>query len=94
MRKIEKAMCEAVNARMNWSCGNTQVKMLNGDLIVSLHGNEIFCIVDGVKYFSLAGWNTPTTRSRLHAFGVGVTQKNFKPVYNGKVIEDNVWYQI
>lgn len=94
MRKIEKAMCDAINARMNWSCGNTRVDVFNDEVSVILHGNCIFRIVDGVKYFSLAGWNTTTTRSRLHALGVGVTQKNFKPVYNGQVIEDNVWYQI
>jgi len=94
MRKIEKAMCEAVQMRTNWSESNTIVKVFGDEVTVYLHGNAIYRVVDGVQYFTLAGWNTPTTRSRLHALGVGVTQKNFQPVYNWQVIEDNVWIKL
>lgn len=94
MRKIEKAMCEAVQMRTNWSESNTIVEVFGDEVTVYLHGNAIYRVVDGVKYFTLAGWNTPTTRSRLHALGVPVTQKHFAPMYNGVEIDSTRWYNV
>ena len=70
MRKIEEAMCAAVRSRKNWQSGNTRVENFNGEITVYLHGNAIYRIIDGVKYWTFAGWPTQTTKSRLRAFGV------------------------
>lgn len=71
MRKIENAMCEAIKNRTNWKEINTRVEVFNGDEItVYLHENAIFRIIDGVKYWTFAGWPTKTTKSRLRALGI------------------------
>jgi len=70
MRKIEQAMCEAIKSRTNWRSDNTRVENFNGEVTVFLHGNAIFRIIDGVKYWTFAGWPTHTTKSRLRALGV------------------------
>ena len=101
MRKIESAMCAAVKEHRYWKSGNTEVNVRYDYLgcihvEVRLHGNLIWKYneAEDVKEFTLAGWNTNTTRSRLNALGVGVYQKNFKPMYNGKEIDKNEWYNI
>ena len=85
MRKIEEAMCAAVRARKNWEESNTRVEVFNGEVTVYLHGNAIFRIVDGVKYWTFAGWPTMTTKSRLRA--LGVDYKNNARDYSG------LWYK-
>lgn len=68
-------MCEAVNSRTNWKLQNTEVNVFNGEEVtVYLHGNAIFRIVDGIKYWSFAGWPTRTTKSRLRALGIDYKQ--------------------
>lgn len=98
MRNIERNVVTAVNNRFNYKSGNTRVEVRNNegvkDVFVYLHGNLIYQIVNNVAFFTLAGWNTPTTRSRLHALGVGVNQKNFAPIYNGVEIDANRWYNV
>lgn len=101
MRQIEKAMCAAVKARKNWQSGNTRVESRraeNGGIetFVYLHGNKIYEEYENLsgcyeKYFSIAGWNTPTTRSRLRALGVSIRQKNYTPIYNGDAISSTAW---
>ena len=84
MRKIEEAMCAAVKARTNWASGNTTVKNAgNGLMFVYLFDNLIATISGTVGSFTLAGWNTKATRSRLRALGV----KDFK-----QVKDDECWY--
>lgn len=63
MRKIEVNMINAILAGKNWRQDNTSYE--NG--VVKLHGNAIARKVDGMWQFTLAGWNTPTTRSRVSA---------------------------
>lgn len=94
MRVIENRMLQAVRNRRNFSNGNTVVRVENGDVRVYLHGNLIFQNVGGVESFTLAGWNTVTTRSRLNALGVYVSQKNWQPIYDGKVIKSWEWYTV
>lgn len=102
MRQIEKAMCAAVKARFNWHCSNTEVKVEGNSVKVYLHGNLIYKEnIAGVAAFTLAGWNSNTTRSRLKALGVHVRSKNFAPqVYkNGEWIDirsndSNEWYMV
>lgn len=93
MRNIE-AMLAAVCKRANWKCSNTNVEVFNDELSVILHGNYIYRIVDGVKWFTLAGWDTLTTRNRLRALGVDLKRKNGKTCYNGIEIDSNKWYNV
>ena len=98
MRKIEQAMCAAVKERRNWSCGNTRVQVRDGGnwVKVFLFDNLIFtdCQESGERRFTLAGWNSNTTRSRLNALGCDVAQRNWLPYHNGKQIDKNKWYII
>ena len=83
MKKNENEMCAAVAAHVNWKSDNTRVEIFNGELSVILHGNYIYRVIDGVKWFSLAGWDTQTTRSRLRALGVELTSKGGERYHNG-----------
>lgn len=100
MRKIEEAMCAAVKEHRNWKNGNTEVKVYKiGDFMhtrVYLHGNIIWMWneAEDIAEFTLAGCNTNTTRSRLNALGVGVTQRNWLPYYNGHEICSDAWYVV
>lgn len=95
MKQIEKAMINAIRERKNWRNSNTAVDVAFGGIIVTLHGNNIFAIhPDGKKEFTLAGWNTSTTRSRLRALGVNVSQRDWSAYYNGKHINVSEWYEI
>lgn len=70
MRKIESQMLAALRARKkHWASGNTQVNCASdGNWDVTLHGNCIaYGLPDDSMYVSLAGWPTPTTRSRVSA---------------------------
>ena len=81
MRKIEEAMCAAVKERIDWRGGNTTVKNDgSGFMFVFLHDNLIATISGTVGSFTLAGYDTKTTRSRLRALGV----KDFNQVKNKK----------
>ena len=102
MRKIEEQMVAAIKARKNFKSGNTEVKMTRNEYLctftsmVYLHGNLIAKISFGpdnvVAQFTMAGWNTNTTRSRLNALGVGISQCNWAPYHNGKAISSKGWY--
>ena len=97
MRKIEETMCAAVKARMNYKSGNTEVVISDGGskAAVYLHGNKIYMeSSEGWAWFSLCGWNTSTTRSRLNALGVHVYQRNWMPYYNGEEISSKEVYKI
>ena len=94
MRTIEKKMIAAVNGRHSMKQNNTTVTVNNGVVLVRLHGNLIYKVENGRAFFTLAGWNTTTTRSRLNALGVGVSQKNYLPYRNGAVISSFEWYEV
>lgn len=96
MRKVEEDMVTAVITYTSWRLRNTSVEVNGGTVIVSLHGNPIFKkdINTGSAQFTLAGWDTNTTRSRLRALGVGVYRKDGLPHYKDTPIEDNVWYKV
>ena len=68
-RKIEDQMIAAIRAGKTFKSGNTEViPSANGATEVKLHGNTIIRYVPTVGWeWSLAGWNTPTTRSRINA---------------------------
>lgn len=96
MRKIEEQMAQAVDQGRNWTSGNTQVQAMHGGRVeVRLHGNLIAQRNDRFSplRFTLAGWNTPTTRSRLNALGAGVyTRKGQAYVPGGVAIADDQWF--
>lgn len=72
MRKIEEAMVRAVRTRTSRKFGNTEVRCQAGRIVVLLHGNRIAECRDHQWYFCLAGWPTPTTRSRINALAQGL----------------------
>ena len=94
MRAIEKKMVQALQSKRNFHESNTCVECDNNNTYVYLFGNCIYKVVNGKAYFTLAGWNTSTTRSRLNALGVGVTQKDWTPYWNGERISLNSWYKV
>ena len=94
MRGIDKQMSAAVAGRINWGMGNTCVIINSNGLEVRLHGLLIYQEKDGVKYFTLAGWDTPTTRTRLRALGVDIKRVGGKTYYDGSVVDKNEWYAV
>lgn len=109
MRKIEQLMVAAVRRSYEsgvvgwkWKSGNTSVEVhAPGRVSVYLHGNPIALLGADDMSFTLAGWNTPTTRSRLNALfrafapGASVFQRNFKPFavtkWIAREIDANEW---
>ena len=60
MRKVTEQIKEAFERRQSKKVGNTRTD----GMTVWLHGNPIVKRdADGLVRWSLAGWNTPTTRS-------------------------------
>lgn len=92
MRKIERDMIAAIRAGKSRSLGNTSVECSTvhnspegASWAVRLHGNLIAQVfAGGPLNFTLAGWPTPTTRSRINALcrefgaGAGVWQSKGK----------------
>ena len=87
-RKIEDAMIAAIRAGENFKQGNTEVVQISDHVYyfdhaeVRLHGNVIARVMNNGAdgKWTLAGWNTATTRSRINAlvrafnWDVGVRQ--------------------
>ena len=98
MRQIERAMCAAVEAHQNWHLDNTEVKVEGDNVKVYLHGNLIYKKQGGVTSFTLAGWNSNTTRSRLRALSVSVRCRDNTPQMdvNGECVDirSNEWYNV
>lgn len=91
MRNIEQKVCAAFVCKERAAQGNT---MTDGEHLY-LHGNLIAWHVGDRIMGTLAGWNTPTTRSRLNAVmhfakssKRGFSQKDFEPYFDGLKIND------
>ena len=73
MRKIERNMLRAIDARRNWREGNTEVTVKDGLISVRLHGNLIAAGDNSGKLYAnmvtFNTWPTRTTASRLRALG-------------------------
>lgn len=71
MRKIETLMVTAIKNGHTLHRDNTIVTIGNygyGNITsVMLHGNVIAKLGKRLEYITLAGWDTQTTKSRLHA---------------------------
>lgn len=69
MKKIEKNMIAAIEAKKNMNESNTAVIVNKHGVFVRLYNTIIFALVKGRRYYSDGGWNTVTTATRLHALG-------------------------
>lgn len=93
MRKITQQIADAFNECRSLKIDNTKTDGLNvwlfGKKIIS-HGG-----IDNILVFTLAGWNTLTTRERLNGIlPISVTTKKGQAYFNGNPIEDNEWYEV
>ncbi|MAJ24658.1 MAG: hypothetical protein CMP36_04020 [Rickettsiales bacterium] len=92
MRKVTQQIKKAFENRQAKTVGNTHT---DGNT-VWLHGNAIVKRdASGFVIWSLAGWNTPTTRERVNGIvNAGVHQVNFEPVLNGHKIHPSDWFAV
>ena len=92
MRKVTHQIKQAFESRQPLTVGNTRT---DGNT-VWLHGNAIIKRdASGFVIWSLAGWNTPTTRERVNGIvNAGVHQVNFEPVLNGHIINPSDWFAV
>ena len=90
MRKVTEKIKQAFDQGKSLKVGNTET---DGQT-VWLHGNAIVKRDGwGVVEWSLAGWNTPTTRERVNGIAnAGVYQYKFEPVLNGQEINPSDWF--
>lgn len=106
MRVIEAKMAAAALTGSSMRSGNTEVTTRTREdgariTTVYLHGNMI--AQNGTLAgwgFRLAGWNTPTTRSRVNALlqGLGVPGRVYsvkgQAHFNGKPINHHDWVHV
>ena len=90
MRKVTAQIKAAFEQGTSLKVGNTETD----GKTVWLHGNAIVKRdLDGLVRWSLAGWNTPTTRERVNGIAnAGVCQLKFEPVLNGQEIDSSDWF--
>ncbi len=87
MRKITNKVSEAFKNGESISSGNTAVVVDSDSTMIILHGNRIVLKNSEGIFFSLCGWNTPTTRERLQAAGISISQSKFMAVTNQDVAD-------
>ena len=90
MRKVTQQIKQAFEQGKSLKVGNTKTD----GKTVWLHGNAIVKRdPDGLIRWSLAGYNTPTTRERVNGIAnAGVHQVKFEPVLNGEEIDPYDWF--
>ena len=90
MRKVTAQIKEAFEQGKPLKVGNTETD----GKTVWLHGNAIVKRdPDGLVRWSLAGWNTPTTRERVNGIvNAGVRQFQGEPIFNGEEINSSDWF--
>lgn len=91
MRKVTQQIKSAFEAGESKTVSNTRTDGAS----IWLFGHEIVRTVDGEIQFTLAGWNTPTTRERLQAVVSVRTCKGQAILITdgGEVeIDSNEWY--
>lgn len=109
MRKIERDTLAAIGRLIagkqrgnRWSSGNTAVS-IDGDgaVIVQLHGSTIARIMPKSRQVAttLAGYGTPTTRSRCNAIlaalaadAGGYSQRKGEQHYGGQPADVDAWH--
>lgn len=90
MRKVTAQIKQAFEQGKSLKVGNTRTD----GKTVWLHDNAIVKRdPDGLVRWSLAGWNSPTTRERVNGIAnAGVRQVKFEPILNGQVIDSFDWF--
>ena len=69
--------------------------MFGRDIVIRLHGHGIVRLEREAVNFTLAGYNTVTTRERVNQFIPGrVYTKNFVPYLDDEVIDPYEWYRL
>ena len=101
MRSIEWDMIRALKNHEGFTQDNTAVLWDGDNYLVAVFGNTIaagkfegYGVNPTPTRFTLAGYNTSTTRSRLNALGIRVEQKKGIPYYNGKEISETDWIPV
>lgn len=107
MKKIDEWTVKAMENSEGVYCNaNTVVRIFpDGVKVVELFGNKILYVnCHGSLFFTLAGWNTATTRTRLNAilnnYNIGVTSRGGVPYLCGRVFVDalkldaGAWYKV
>ena len=105
MRKIEVRMVAAALTGDRMKYGNTEVVTRtreDGQRVTSVYLHDNLIAQNGVTGwgFSLRGWNTPTTRSRVNALlkGLGVPGRvctiKGRAHFNGKPIGHHDWVHV
>ena len=87
MRKITELAVSAFNNNENFKRDNTEVEVIDGDVVLFLHGNCIATknIYTGKTRITNAGWSSNTTKERLNGlWGVSINQKNWEWFLNGE----------
>ena len=100
-----KQVNKVIHAMLNGKCMTLGNSSTDG-ISLYLHGNRIAEALpecDGtISYsFSLAGWNTATTRRHINAFLDAVGRSSWRvrtvkcaPMVNGRVISDREWITV
>lgn len=78
MRICEHKIAIAIKHKRNYKDLRNEVRWDGDDYTVLLHGHPIYKCVDGMYYWTMAGYATSTTRSRLRALGIPIVQRGFK----------------
>lgn len=102
MRKIDRETLKAVAHWKNYKSGNTEVRVNNLPEVgracaVLLHDNVIYMKIKcengkEMQLFTLAGWNTQTTRNRLNSLGITIKLKKGVPFWDNMEISAEDWY--
>ena len=90
MKKVTEKIKAAFEVGKALKVGNTETDGKS----VWLHGNEIVKRdPSGLVLWSLAGWNTVTTRERVNGIAdAGVRQVKGEPTLDGQAISSNDWF--
>ena len=96
MRKITEETRYYFNNNIERKLGNTRVETFAHYTYIYLFDNLIAKKDNktGEVKFTLAGWNSVTTRERLQAIGVQVSSRQWVPYYNGKAISTTEWITV
>lgn len=91
---IEIKARDAFFSGYDFKLSNTEVFVSSNIVYYSLHGNIIAKrdLKSGLSKFTLCGWNTNTTKSRLRSLGVNLTTKKGVVYVDNKEIEINRFY--
>jgi hypothetical protein len=96
MRKITEETKYYFDRNIEKNLGNTRIETFGQFTYIYLFDNLIVHKDNrtGKIEFTLANWNSVTTRERLQAIGVKVSSKQKIPYYNGKAISTTEWVTV